>query len=562
MIHPKQHIVDLAEICWRKGVENVIISPGSRNAPLIDAFHSCFKIKCISIVDERSAGYFAIGIARYTQSPVVLICTSGTAILNYSPALAEAYYQQVPLIAITADRPAEWIDQLDNQTIRQQGVYRNFIKNSYQLPQTISSEDTHWHAQRLINEAVNSCTRFPLGPVHINVPLAEPLYDKLPDLSQKIRTVDLSLAETCISLPQQFVKQWQLAKKILIVCGQDIPESEVSDPLAILSKDPRVVIIAENISNLKIDNVIHNPDLLFSHNNESSIEYPDLLIYSGGPIVSKKLKTYLRKADEILNWRIGYEDQIVDTFQHVTDIVSCSPKEVYNALGLIEIQEKNSDYQMKWLHASESALKRRDEIGSDIPFSDFKVFDLIMNTLPENSIVELGNSSVIRYSQFFSVNRNIKYYSNRGISGIDGCLSTAAGTAYASKILTIAIVGDLSFVYDSNALWNRELPVNLKIIVINNAGGGIFHLIDGPSDKPGFKKYIEAYHPVNIHKLAEAFDLEYFYADNEKELSEKLPLFFSDSKKAAILEIKTEAKINSEVFHRMMGHNILTVNPE
>ena len=150
-----------------------------------------------------------------------------------------------------------------------------------------------------------------------------------------------------------------------------------------------------------------------------------------------------------------------------------------------------------------------------MPFSDSAAFGHLISSIPDDTLVVLGNSSVIRYSQLFSANPSAHYYSNRGVSGIDGSLSTASGIAFASSKLTLAILGDLGFLYDSNALWNRELPENLRILVINNQGGGIFHILKGPSEHPGFKKFIEAHHPVNIHKLAEAYGLKYFFAEND-----------------------------------------------
>src|SRR5512138_2677541 len=153
MPDPRQHISDLPRICREKGIRHVVISPGSRSAPLIRAFFETFGNSCISIVDERSAAYFALGISAVTHLPTVLVCTSGTAVLNYAPALAEAYYQGVPLIVVTADRPHEWIDQQDNQTLRQAGIYGNYIKKGIDLPQVITSGDELWHVHRIINEA-------------------------------------------------------------------------------------------------------------------------------------------------------------------------------------------------------------------------------------------------------------------------------------------------------------------------------------------------------------------------------------------------------------------------
>ncbi len=562
MPHSKQHIVDLAEICEKKGVVNIVISPGSRNAPLINAFYSRFSENCISIVDERSAGYYALGIARFTQLPVVLICTSGTAVLNYAPAIAEAYYQQVPLIVITADRPVEWIDQQDNQTIRQAGIYRNYIKNSYQLQQTLGSDDMNRYSQRLINEALNNCTTLPKGPVHINVPIAEPLYEKLPINSGKPVIIDPILPEISIKLPEDLIMQWHQAKRIWIVHGQDIPNKSLNNSLLKLSKVPGIVIIAENIANVIVGTVIHHPELLLSNQIGNDVEPPELVIYSGGQVVSKKLKSYLRNISNIKNWRIGCDIPIIDTFQHTTHTFSFPAEIVYEALSKLDFKEKDTGFSKTWMDRNSKSLKRRDKILSGTPFSDTKVFENIMNALPKNSVIELGNSSVIRYSQFFDVNQTNIYFSNRGVSGIDGCLSAAAGTAMVSERLTIAIVGDLSFIYDSNALWNRKLPNNLRIIVIDNQGGGMFHLIDGPSTKPEFKHYIEAYHPVNIGKFAEAFGLDYLYADNENNLKKELPFIFAEHSKAIILEVRTDAIVNTKAYHQMMGNKTIAPDAE
>jgi 2-succinyl-5-enolpyruvyl-6-hydroxy-3-cyclohexene-1-carboxylate synthase len=562
MVHPKQHIIDLAEICLQKGVKYVVISPGSRNAPLIDAFCSCFGTNCKSIVDERSAGYFALGIARYSQSPVVLICTSGTATLNYSPALAEAYYQKVPLVAITADRPEEWIDQQDNQTIRQKGIYRNFIKNSYHLSQNIFTDDDLRFSHRLVNEAINNCMGIRKGPVHINIPLTEPLYDSLPQLSEELNIIYGAQPEINIILPDNLIAQWQQADKIIIVHGQDNPQSGVSDSLKKLSQDSRVVVIAENIANIRGEYIIGNPDLLLANSKESQIDYPDLLIYSGGQVVSKKLKTFFRKTSNNPCWRIGYDENIIETFQQVTAQIPLKAENVYKALADLKISSKNSGYRKKWLDILESALRKSNAIRAKAPFSDLKVFDLVINSIPADTILEIGNSSVIRYSQLFDISKSVVCYSNRGVSGIDGCLSTASGTAFASEKLTVIIIGDLSFVYDSNALWNRDLSSNLRIIVINNSGGGIFHLIEGPSSKSGFKKLIEAFHPVNINKLAEAFGVDYYFAGNEKDLCSQLSGFYAGKGKASVLEVKTETAINNEMYQRMMGIDRLSNNIE
>ena len=171
-----QPVVNIAEICARKGVENVVLSPGSRCAPLTIAFARHPKLTVRTVSDERAAAFIALGMAQTTGKPTVLICTSGTAALNYAPAVAEAFFLQVPLLVLTADRPPEWIDQLDGQTIRQQQVYGQHIKRSFDFPVALENPDAVWHTERMVSEALNEAVAYPAGPVHINVPLREPFY--------------------------------------------------------------------------------------------------------------------------------------------------------------------------------------------------------------------------------------------------------------------------------------------------------------------------------------------------------------------------------------------------
>ena len=556
MPYPRQHIADLAEICRQKGITRVVISPGSRSAPLIRSFSEAFGESCISIVDERSAAYFALGIAIYTQKPVVLISTSGTAVLNYAPALAEAYYQKVPLLAITADRPREWIDQQDNQTLRQSGIFSNYIKGSYDLPQYITSSDDLWFAHRMINEAVNLCSSPDKGPVHINVPLTDPLYDELPVPSENMRIIHAAEPVIDLKLPDELVHEWKNAGKILIIHGQDIPDSEAANILPSLLSDGRIVVIAENIANITGRNILSNSNLVLSKNRGNSPAYPDLILHSGGQVVSKALTGYLRRAPGVSCWRIGTDKGIVDTFKQVTRIIPYPPATVYRALAGLNIQSPDSSYGAAWQVAIDKANALAEDTFRQAPFSDLRIFHHVFKSIQSGTLVSLGNSSIIRYSQLFPANDRIKYYSNRGVSGIDGCLSTATGIAHASEKLTLAILGDLGFLYDSNALWNRELPANLRILVINNSGGGIFHILKGPSDHPGFRKFIEAHHPVNIHKLADSFGIGYFFAEDQQALENQWGSFMKEHGRATLFEVKSDAAISASIFRQAMESSL------
>jgi 2-succinyl-5-enolpyruvyl-6-hydroxy-3-cyclohexene-1-carboxylate synthase len=252
-------------------------------------------------------------------------------------------------------------------------------------------------------------------------------------------------------------------------------------------------------------------------------------------------------------WRIGTDKGIIDTFKQVTSYIPCKPALVYRALAGINSQQTDSAYGESWHTRTAIVNTQAKETIRQMPFSDLRVFNQVFPSIPGGTLVVLGNSSIIRYAQLLPAIDSLCYYSNRGISGIDGCLSTAAGIAYTSGKRTLVITGDLGFLYDSNALWNRELPANLKILVINNGGGGIFHILKGPSDHPGFKKYIEAHHPVNIHKLAEAFGLDYFYAEDELNLRNQWDQFIKEDERATLFEVKTDAALSASTFRQITG---------
>ncbi len=553
MPRPKQHIADLAEICRRKGVRHIVISPGSRSAPLIQVFHATFGEDCISIADERSAAYFAMGVALYTQTPVVLVCTSGTAVLNYAPALAEAYYQHIPLLAVTADRPREWIDQQDNQTIRQQGIYANYIKGSFSLPQSVETEDDLWYVHRIICEAIGLSVSPGPGPVHINVPLTEPLYGEIPPPTPDIKIIQYEQPELSARLPDALVKEWQQAQRIMIIHGQDNPGSAVSRILPAFSPDGRIVIMAENISNISGEHILSNSNLVVSNLRNSGPALPDLIIHSGGQVVSKSLTGYLRRAVRTPCWRIGNDSSPVDTFKLLTRYIPLQADVVYRALSELEVPAASPSYRDEWNRAADKVKKLTEDRLQSMPYSDTIVFNRILQNIPPGAILVPGNSSVIRYTQLFSADERVQYYANRGVSGIDGTVSTASGIAFASKKLTLILCGDLGFLYDSNALWNRDLPAGLRIVVINNGGGGIFHIIKGPSELPGFKKYIEASHPVNMGDLANAYGLDYWQAESESGLQAQWQSFLDGRGRACVLEIRTDPVISATAFRQLMG---------
>lgn len=546
-----QHITDLAEILFVHNIEDVVISPGSRNAPLIRAFFNCFGEKCRSLVDERSAAYFALGQSLISGKPTTLISTSGTAVLNYAPAIAEAFYQNVPLLILTADRPPEWIGQQDNQAIKQTSIYGNYCKASYTLPTEITCNEDLWYSHRIINEAIHKAVSLKPGPVHINIPLREPLYDPLPDVSKNIRIIQKEEPVNILQKNSLFFRDWENAKSILLVCGQLQPDNEFKTIADELSKDPRVVLVAEPISNLHEVATISNPEVVFN----SKIAYPEkaipeLVIYFGGQVVSKKIKLILRGLTKSKFWFISPEEEIIDTFKNINAVIHAEPKSVLKDLK-VKSTKVADGFKNFWEKENKHAAELTGNYTKEISYSDLQVFKILSKELPENALIFAGNSNVVRYLMYFDQKQR-KFYANRGVSGIDGCLSTAAGLASKVDETVFAIVGDLAFTYDSNALWNRDFPKNLKIILVNNDGGGIFHLLKGPSESEDFLPFVNAHHPVDFRSLTEAYGLKYELAANEIDVQRSIQNLVSGKSEATVLEIKTpnfgEPQITKDFF--------------
>lgn len=545
----KEGVKRLANILGDLGITHYVISPGSRNAPLIKTFTQNPQNKCYSVVDERSAGYFALGMAIREQSPVGLVCTSGTAVLNYAPALAEAYYQKIPLIAITADRPEELIDQREGQAIQQRDVFHNYVKGFAQLPQEPYDEDRLWHGDRMISETVNKALMAPRGPVHLNVPLREPLYESSDTHNTQHKTI--RLASTVSNLDkseyQALAQRWNKASRIMILTGSLHPSGKLDRQLAKLAEFPAITVLTERTSNIFTGNYHHHIDRLLNTMPENREPYaPDLLITIGNDVVSKQIKAFLRKYRPREHWHIEETSRHTDTYKSLTRLI---PLEAVTFLeSLIPLLKKQpSDYGKLWNDLEQCARKVHLSYIEKAPWSDLKAFATLSENIPSHSVVHLGNSSPVRYALLFPPRQNTEYHANRGTSGIDGIISTAAGFAFADNRINTVISGDLSFFYDSNALWNKQMPANLRIIVINNQGGSIFRIIPGPDTTDVLEDFFETKQELNIRAMAEVYGLYYYNANEQSHLQDVLKKIYQPHDKAVILEIKTPGDENDTV---------------
>ncbi|WP_394972264.1 2-succinyl-5-enolpyruvyl-6-hydroxy-3-cyclohexene-1-carboxylic-acid synthase [uncultured Croceitalea sp.] len=573
----KQSIIPSAKAvvsaCKSRGVKNIIISPGSRNAPLTISFTEDTFFKCFSIVDERCAAFFALGMALQQNGPVAVVCTSGSALLNYYPAIAEAFYSTIPLIVLSADRPPYKIDVGDGQTIRQDHVFDRHIGYSTNLkldvnhsqerlaryaPELLSKPqskiDSHNKAE--ITEALDIVFNKKL-PVHINIPFEEPLYDveiidKDADFTQVLSESFEYYNEGVLKNISDYSKVWNSSKKKMVLVGVNLPNEIEQEQLDILANDPSVIVFTETTSNLHHPNFFPSIDSIIfpiekSNNTEELFKelQPDVLLTFGGLVVSKKIKAFLRSYKPKYHWHID-EVKAYNTYFSLSNHFKTNPNKFLKFL-MHDSAKVKSNYFKRWNTIKRKYESKRNAYLEQISFSDFFAFHQIVNTIPENLQVHLANSSTVRYAQLFDIHPTLKLFCNRGTSGIDGSTSTAIGASIYEKSSTLLITGDLSFFYDSNALWNSYIKNNFRIVIINNSGGGIFRILPGAENSENFSTFFETQHGMNAEYICKQYGFEYFKADNKISLEEELKTFYESSNGPKLLEIFTPRMLNDKI---------------
>lgn len=544
MIYPKIPLAQsIVQICLAKGVTQIVISPGSRNAPLTLGFVNNPDFTCYSIADERSAAFFALGIAQQTNKLVALVCTSGSALLNYYPAFAEAFYSQIPLIVISADRPYSKVDIGDGQTIRQMNVFQNHSLYNANLTEGESTENDN-----KINEAINIAFA-KKGPTHINAPFEEPLYQTVRKMTVDPTISAFSKVYKTISIDDiiAYTNVWNSAKKKLILIGTNEPNEIDEEIINTLANDPSIVVMTESTSNIHHSTFLTNIDTIITPFKEKDFKafQPDILITFGGMIVSKRIKSFLRSHKPQYHWHID-PLRAYNTFGCMPHHFQSTPNDFFNQI-LPFTKKVLSDYFDKGQAIKKLRRIKHQRYLDKIPFSDLKAFEIILPNLPKNSMLQLSNSSPIRYAQLFDIDPSITVYSNRGTSGIDGSTSTAVGAAVGSTKQTTLIAGDIGFLYDSNALWNNYIPKNFKIILINNGGGGIFRILPGHQENKVFNTFFETSHCLTAEHLAKMYGLEYSIASDEASLTSKLNDLYAQNEKPSILEVFTPTLQNDKI---------------
>lgn len=563
MYSSKKNVLETVALFKAHGISEVVLSPGSRNTPLIQSFASDPFFNCHTVVDERSAGFFALGILNLSHKPVAVCCTSGTALLNYGPAVAEAIYQGLPLVVVSADRSPAWIGQMDGQTLPQPGVFGNLVRKSVQLPEVLNDEDL-WHCNRLVNEAVNEAMAG--GPVHINIPISEPLFDFSVECLPEVRKVVVSRAK---QLSMEDFKPYgeaiSKAERVLVVIGQlPISQSRIPCLLSHFCDDKAAVVLTEHLGGSFVQEYIKNFDALLSSctKEEAKALVPDLLITVGGHVVSKHLKQWLRTNPPKAHWHVCSAEMMPDTYQHATHFVQADPVSFFEKI--LKQRKPSAEWYDRWQQASWRIPIPRGQRSKpsawttkpsmELPFSDITVSGALLEAIDIDGYVFVANSSPVRNLQLYDLPFPQPVFCNRGTNGIEGTLSAACGLASVTDNMVHVLIGDLSFFYDLNSLTHRPFPPNLRIMLMNNGGGGIFKQLPGLPNSDIVTKYVSASHDIKAKAFVEAAGLRYFSASNDEELDAALEVLRSKKgDSAVVLEVFTEDAVNLEASKKYYG---------
>lgn len=517
MYSSKDNVNILTALLVKHGIRHAVVCPGSRNAPIVHNLNECPQIVCHPITDERSAGFYALGMTQALNEPVVVCVTSGTALLNLAPAVAEAYYQHRRVVVVSADRPQQWIDQLDGQTLPQPDALGHFVVKAVTLPEP-HDEEEQWYCNRLINEALIT----DLGPVHINVPVSEPLFEfSTSDLPDE-RVIERTPAEMSSITLSHVCRMFMQARRPMLIAGQPM-NPHLDEAVCLVKDDERYV--------------------------------PDFVLYTGDAIVSKRLKRFLRNARE--TWAVNRNGEVNDTFMNLTHVVQGDPDVVADMVRFNLEQQPHPFVQM-W---NELLVKVRAYAdGFEPPYSQMaavKSFERRLSLFSERTggmVVHYANSTAIRLANIFARHQ---VWCNRGVNGIEGSLSTAAGFSLVSDDCVFCVIGDLSFFYDQNALWNSELRGNLRILLLNNGKGGIFNLLPGLNRSPACDRLVAAAHETTAEGICRQNTIGYRQVTMSDELEKGLEWLLTERhERPLVLEVMTDPAVDEQVYREYYRLNL------
>ena len=539
MYSNKENVNILTALLVAHGISDAVVCPGSRNAPIVHNLNECGTVRCVPVTDERSAGFVALGIALATGRPVVVCVTSGSALLNLAPAVAEAAYRHVPLVVVSADRPQAWIDQLDGQTLPQGDALGRFVRRAVSLPEPVDAV-SRWHCNRLVNEALSFATLRLPAPVHINVPITEPLFDfTVAELPAERSFSHVALDDVpcrCRALEEAFER----AERPMVVIGQMPPGVVGRRLIDRLSR--RAVVISEPLGSDR--GAMPADEVLYAIGDDAAL-MPDMTVYAGDTVVSKRVRGFLRRAGAPAYLLSADASQAADPTMSLAQVVDCGS--LGGVSGVLESlasdgenQPQRQAYIDRW--AALAALAEANRADFEPPFSQMavvKYFEEQLDDYPADFHVHYANSSAVRLANIYAGHY---VWCNRGVNGIEGSLSAAAGFSVAVPDVVFCVIGDLSFFYDQNALWNTSLHGNLRIVLLNNRCGGIFHILRGLEGSPARDSMVAAGHNADSRGICTQNDIGYLHAANMAEMQLGIvTLMTRQSARPMLLEVFTDA---------------------
>ena len=543
MYSNKENVNILTALLVAHGVRHAVCCPGSRNSPIVHNLHACPDITCYPVTDERSAGFYALGMSQYLQEPVVVCVTSGTALLNLAPAVAEAYYQHIPLVVISADRPQAWIDQLDGQTLPQPDALGRFVRKAVSLPEPNSDEE-RWYCNRLVNEALLETHHHGYGPVQINVPVSEPLFNYTVLELPEERSICLLNPRCYKSLLLECVGQFFTSQRPMVIIGQMSTEGLIPEDLYAISFC--AVVLNESLSVGK--GGTHFDEVLYAVGDNPDYQ-PDFVLYFGDTLVSKRVKQWLRNLKDTHIWAVTEDGSIRDTSMQLYGVIEGHPADVIDDLvdsADIKAVQSTAEFKKRWDKALAKVNKRVDKYQPAYSqMAAVKCFEELLGTA-EDEYVHYANSSAIRLANIYACHY---VYCNRGVNGIEGSLSTAAGFSVVAENPVFCVIGDLSFFYDQNALWNQNLRGNLRILLLNNGKGGIFNMLKGLEESPARDQFIAAEHHTSAEGICKQNHVTYLKAENMDEMQQGIDtLLYIESDRPVLLEVFTDPAEDERTF--------------
>lgn len=539
----KENVNILTALLVAHGVKHAVVCPGSRNAPIVHNLNECPNITCHPVTDERSAGFYALGMAQILRHPVAVCVTSGTALLNLLPAAAEAYYQHVPLVVISADRPAMWIDQQDGQTLPQLDALGRFVSKAVSLPEP-STDDERWYCNRLVNEALLCCQRHGGSPVHLNVPISEPLFTFNVSALPTERVIRQVAATTDVGHCQPLLADVQSAKHPMIVVGQLSNKEARRMALQLCELSTDVVVVYECLGMACHEDASCYPDSpterlpplhidkVLARMQQVEQYQPDVVVYLGGTLVSKRLKAFLRQSPAAKTWIVNERGAIYDTFQNLTGVIEGAPPDVLEVILRYVRGEKEkqrlpfaSGFRSRWTTLIQQVQVQNERFHP--PYSSLQAVKRFFEAASNKGryILHAANSMSVRLVNHFASDY---VFCNRGVNGIDGSLSTAAGCSLVTTQNVYCVIGDLSFFYDQNALWH-SLGGNFRVLLLNNGGGGIFQSLPGLKESAAQRSFISGQHHTSAWGICQQNNVAYLLAHDEEELENNMNRFVNDN---------------------------------